>query len=101
MTDLVGWLKSFDLGRWWKAAIAVGLVILVAAIAGKNDPFAIVGLSIVAFGFGEWMNHRMETAFAHGGTITSYHRHNRPMGLVLDGLGFVLALWGLYLLAAH
>lgn len=96
----VEWLKSFDLQRWWKAAIAVGLAMVVAALASKDRDIAVIGLGIVACGFGEWMNHRMEMEFVNGGPLTSFPRVNRPMGLVLDTLGFMLVGLGLYRLIA-
>jgi hypothetical protein len=90
------WLKQFDLRRWWIAAIAVGLVISLAAIAANNRDALLVGLGIISCGFGEWMNHRMETEIMRRGTLTTYPRVNRPIGLTLDGLGFMLATAGLY-----
>jgi len=94
------WIQNFDLGRWWKASIAVGLGIMLAALAANNRDVITVGFGIVALGFGEWMNHRMEMEFVNGGTLTSFHRHNRPIGLVLDGVGIILAATGLLRLIA-
>ncbi len=89
------WLKSFaeklDLARWWKVAIVVGLAILLAALAAKDRDIIVIGLAIIACGFGEWLNHRMETEIRHGGTLTTFERVNRPLGLTLDGIGVVLA----------
>jgi|NGEPerStandDraft_6_1074524.scaffolds.fasta_scaffold368890_2 hypothetical protein len=90
------WLKNFDVQRWWKAAIVVGLAIVLGALAVKDHGIALVGLGVVGCGFGEWMNHRMETQFLNGGTLTSFHRFNRPMGLALDGVGIILVALGLY-----
>jgi hypothetical protein len=70
------WLKYFDLRRWWIAAIAIGFAMVLAALHYNN--IVIVSLGIIACGFGEWMNHRMEMALMHGGTLTSYPRVNRP-----------------------
>jgi hypothetical protein len=93
---MLDWLNNFDLGRWWIAAIAVGVAVEIAAAATKDHGIALVGFGIAACGFGEWMNHRMETAFMNRGTLMSYHRVNRPTGVVLDGLGFILIAVGLY-----
>jgi hypothetical protein len=92
------WFKGFDLDRWWKVAIVVGLALVLAALAANNRAVVLVGLGIVACGFGEWINHRMQMEFIHGGTLTSYHRANRPLGLVLDALGTAVAGAGIYLL---
>jgi hypothetical protein len=49
------WLKGFaeklDLARWWKVAIVVGLAILLAALAGKNRDFSVIGLGIVSWSY--------------------------------------------------
>jgi hypothetical protein len=100
----VDWLKSFvekfDIQRWWKAAFFAGLAILVTAIAAKDDCFKVIGLGIMVFGWGEWLNHRMETEIRHGGTLTTYERINRPLGLAIAGLGVVVVALGLYCLFA-
>jgi hypothetical protein len=94
--DFPAWLKNFDLARWWQAAIVVGVVVLLAALAAGQSGIAIIGLAGVFCGFGEWMNHRKEMENRRGGTLTTYERANRPQGLVLVGLGVVLALIGFY-----
>ena len=93
------WLKSFaeklDLARWWKVAIFVGLAILLAALTAKDRDVVVIGLAIIACGFGEWLNHRMEMEIRHGGKPTTFERGNRPLGLALDAIGIVLAVFGL------
>jgi hypothetical protein len=93
------WIKNFDLGRWWKMAIAVGLAIVLASLATKDHGVTLVGFGVIALGFGEWMNHRMQSESMHGGWVTSYPRHNRAMGLTLDAIGIAVALFGLYRIA--
>ena len=94
------WLKSFveklDLARWWKVAIVVGLAILLAALAAKDRDLVVIGLGIIACGFGEWLNHRMEVETMRGGTLTTFERVNRPIGLTLDAIGVALVAFGLY-----
>jgi hypothetical protein len=90
------WLKGFDLSLWWRAAIAVGLAITIAALAANNLPLILIGLGIVACGFGEWVNHPMLIEFMRGGTLTSHPRFNRPLGLMLDALGIALVGFGIY-----
>jgi hypothetical protein len=94
--DLPGWLKNFDLARWWQAAIVVGIVVLLAALAAGERGIAIIGLAGVFCGFGEWMNHRKEMEISRLGTLTTYERANRPQGLVLVALGVALAIIGFY-----
>ncbi len=80
---MLDWLRNFDLRRWWIAAIAVGVAVLVPASATKDHDIAIIGFGIVACGFGEWMNHRMETEIKNNGTLTTFPRVNRLQGIVL------------------
>lgn len=88
------WLKNLDLARWWIMAIAVGVVITTAALAVKDRSFAIVGLGIVAVGFGEWFNHPKEMMIYRTGTLTSYERKNRAVGVALVVIGLLLVLVG-------
>lgn len=93
---MADWLSKLDLGRWWKVTIAAGIAMIVPAIAAKDHGFALIGLGVIALGFGEWMNHRMEKQIRHGGTLTTFERVNRPVGLALDGIGIVLIALGLF-----
>ncbi len=96
------WLKALDLGRWWKVAIAVGVVIAVTAVAAKDRPSLLIGLGMIAGGFGEWMNHPMEMEPRAGGMLTTFERKNRALGLIFDILGLLLIVIGLFsLLASH
>jgi hypothetical protein len=87
------WLKR----EWWKAMIAVGVLMVIGSLAGAYD-IGIVGLGIIALGFGEWMNHRLKKEFRHGRTFEIYERFNRPLGVRLLGLGTGLVGLGLFLL---
>ncbi len=93
------WLQALDLGRWWKVAIAVGVVLAIAAIAVKDRPSLIVGLGMISCGFGEWMNHAMEVEIQAQGTLTTYERKNRALGVIFAILGLLLILLGLISLA--
>ena len=48
---MLDWLKDFDVERWWKAAIAAGLAIVIVGAVTKDHGIALVGLGIVACGF--------------------------------------------------
>ena len=96
MAEPSGWLQKLDFNRWWKVAIAVGVVIALASLPAKDHGIFLVGIGISACGFGEWMNHRMEMEIKFGGKLTTFERKNRPMGLVLDGLGILLFAVGVY-----
>jgi len=44
------------------------------------------------------MNHRMETKIKAGGTLTTFERKNRPLGLSLDGIALLVIVLGLLLI---
>ncbi len=90
------WLKNFDLNRRWNVAIAAGLAITLAAIAAKNREGILIGLGIFGLGVGEHMNHHKIMEWVNGGTLTSFHRVNRPMGLIVTAIGGVLFIIGLF-----
>jgi hypothetical protein len=99
--DFPEWLKKIDLERWCNLAIAIGVVFVIASLAANDHAVAIMGLAIMAFGFGERFNHRMEMEIRPGGTLTTYERRNRPQGLALIGLATVLGAVSLYRLIAN
>jgi hypothetical protein len=95
MSGDTGWLSKLDFARWWKVLIAVGVAFVLGALIAKDVAFQVIGLGIVASGFGEWMNHRMEMEPRHGGVVTSFERKNRFIGVFLDVVGVILILTGL------
>lgn len=90
------WLKNFDLERWWNAVIVVGLAVLVAGVAAKDRAIVLIGLGMIAAGFGEWLNHGKQMEFMGAGMLTSFPRQNRVAGLLLLTLGILLMAFGLY-----
>jgi hypothetical protein len=90
-------LKGFNLRRWWITAIAVGAIFTVAAIAIQNPAATLVGLGIVAMGFGEWMNHPipMEIDVRKAETLTTIERENHPLGVTIDVIGIALFILGI------
>jgi hypothetical protein len=90
----VEFLKSFDLSLWWRALIAVGLALVVAALAGKDRPVLIVGFGFIVLGFGEWFNHP-QVGRQVGGMLESwFERRPCMLGLLLDAAGALLIALG-------
>lgn len=89
-------LKAFDLSLWWRALIAVGVVILVAGVAKGDRAIVIIAAGIIAFGFGEWLN-RPKVGIVEGGWMKTWYEW-RPCtsGLFLDVIGICLMAWGGY-----
>jgi hypothetical protein len=98
----VDFLKGFDLTQWWNLVIAVGLAIIVAALAAHERGLIFVGLGMISWGFGESTNHKQMIEFTPPnvyvpqGMITSFPHFPTPFGLCLDGVGRVLIALGLW-----
>jgi hypothetical protein len=90
------WLKNFDLSSRWNIAMAGGLAITLAAIAVKNREGILIGLGVFGLGMGEYMNHQKTMEWVNGGTLTSFHRANRPLGLIVTAIGALLFVIGIY-----
>ena len=94
-------LKGFDLTLWWNVLIAIGLAIIVAALAAHERGLIFVGLGMISWGFGESANHKQMMQFTPPnvyvpqGIITSFPRFPTPFGMCLDAVGVVLIALGL------
>jgi hypothetical protein len=99
-------LKTFDLTHWWNKLIAVGVPIIVAALAANERGLIFIALGVIAFGLGESINHRKEieitppNVYVPAAMITSYHRSMRPLGVVFDVAGLILIVVGFWKLLA-
>lgn len=100
------WLKGFELDLWWNKLIAVGVAIVVAALAAKERGLIFVGLGMIAIGLGETFNHTKGHQLTERSIwqpqflITGYLRTPRLIGFALDIVGGALLLFGLYRLLA-
>lgn len=96
------WLKGFDLALWWNKLIAVGVAITVAALTAHERGLILIGLGMIAWGFGESRNHLTSlqwtprTVDRPAGLITGHPRFPCPFGLVLDACGLAMIAFGLY-----
>jgi hypothetical protein len=93
---LMDWLKNFDLDRRWNVAMAAGVAIILASVAVKNRDGILIGLGVFGLGYGEQMNHQKMMEWVNGGTLTSFHRVNRPLGLIVTAVGLGLFAIGVY-----
>ncbi len=100
------WLKGFDLSLWWNQLIAVGVAMLIAALAAHERGLIFIGMGLIACGFGESRNHKKllqwtePNAYRPQGLLTSYPRVVELLGVALVGLGVLLIAFGLYRLLA-
>lgn len=88
--------QGVDQRQWWVALVVFGSGFLAAAIAVKERDLVLIALGIVAFGFGEWRNHPLQTGVGPGFKTTSYPHRASAFGMLLDALGAALIGLGLY-----
>jgi hypothetical protein len=80
------------LEHWWKPVGAAGALIAIACGFLQFHPALLIGLALLFFGLGEWINHPLENDIK-GATIGSIYKviayRWRPtvFGLLLDALG--------------
>lgn len=89
-------LKDIDLRMWWIALILFGVSVIIGALAAKERDWALIGLGAAVCGFGEWAQRPLHTDFCPGWQITSYPRQFNVVGALLDLVGVILILVGLY-----
>jgi len=90
------WLKNLDLRHWWIAVVASGIAFTTAAIAAQFVPMIFLGLGLLLFGIGEWIDHPIQTQLGPNFKVTSYPRHTTVLGFILDAVGIGLMCVGLY-----
>lgn len=93
-------LEKFDLEHWWKASVAAGVALAVAAAAIGHNALLLIGVGFLCFGVGEWINRPIQQALHRGhgvqGVITSYPWRPKPFGLAMDTIGVVAFCIGFY-----
>ena len=88
--------------HWYKAVLAAGVALGIAAVAAGHTPLLIVALGLVFWGAGEFMNHPFRSGIVYNeyggisGTVSGHPRRPKPLGIALDILGWALILWGLF-----
>ena len=89
--------------HWWKLVGAAGALIAIASIFVQFHPGLLIGLALLFFGMGEWINHPLENEI-NGAMIGSIYKvigyRWRPnvFGLLLDALG--IGIFGFIFLQA-
>jgi hypothetical protein len=89
------------LNHWWSILAIAGGLIAVAAVPGQFVAAFLIGVGLLSFGVGEWINHPRRTEIARPGVVSIYARTKsnpwKPQvrGILLDALGIGLLGLGL------
>jgi hypothetical protein len=87
--------------HWYKAVIAAGVALGVAAVAASHTPLLIIALGMVLFGVGEFTNHPYQERVMLDALnrpqykISGHARRVGWLGLTLDIAGGLLVIWGI------
>jgi hypothetical protein len=91
-------LDSFKPDHWWNIVAAAGAVIAVAAVPAQFTAAFLIGLGLLLFGAGEWVNRPRQTQVK--GTkvvgifkVTGNLWKPKVHGILMDALG--IGLFGL------
>ena len=98
-------LQNLVVDKWYKALAVVSGAILVLGIATEvrvldNATWCLIGAGGLFIGFGEWVNHPLQTKvplpsriFPAGTVFTSYNRLPGFQGNTLDLIGLSFLAW--------
>lgn len=101
MSEPSGMLGGISFKHWFTGWIAVSAAALIGSIAAHERDFALIAVGSLLFGFGQWVNHPVQTGIGHGYITTGYPRSSKPFGLLLEGLGLLVIAIGIYRAALH
>ena len=92
--------KDFDDRAWWILVAIAGALIAAASAPVTFVPGVLVGLGLLAFGVGQWIDHPIRTTVNARFKITGYPWHPSVSGVTLSLGGGALFAIGLYRLLA-
>ena len=98
-------LKDFNFQHWWTLMAAAGAAIAVASISVQYTPSFLIGLGLLFFGVGEWVNrprqpYKQTVEGMLGFRMVSANPWKpNVFGLILDAIGFGLFGLGLFRVA--
>lgn len=94
-------LAGIDTDRWYLVWIICCMLGLTGAMLAKEPRYVGVAFGLLLFGMGELINHPLRHAYWHDGydiraTKTMRSRKNSILGLLVAGVGLVIAVWNGY-----
>jgi hypothetical protein len=65
-------LDRFKPEHWWNVVAVAGGLIAVAAVSQQFVAAFLIGLGLLCFGIGEWINHPQRTEIARSVVVNMY-----------------------------
>jgi hypothetical protein len=100
-------LDRFKADHWWNVVAAMGGLIAVAAVPERFVAAFLIGLGLLSFGIGEWINRAQRAEIVVRSVVVSIHPKPagnpwkpRFHGIILDALGIGLFAIGVFWLFA-
>lgn len=88
--------KEFDDRHWWILVSIAGGLIAVASAPVKFVAGFVIGLGLLAFGIGQWIDHPIRSSVGGGFHVTGYPWHPSVFGMMLSIAGGALFAFGLW-----
>jgi len=94
-------LDRFKPDHWWNLVAVAGGLIAVGAVPAQFVAAFLIGLGLLSFGIGEWINHPQRTEIARSKIVNIYTKTRtnpwkpKVFGIGLDALGIGLFALGL------
>jgi|SRR5665213_2242663 len=86
--------------NWWSLLGAAGALMAASSAPVIFVPGVLMGLGLLFFGVGEWINHPIQTRRAGGAIAESFPWTFSFFGILFDAIGVGLFAFGLFKLLA-
>ncbi|MGA9728793.1 MAG: hypothetical protein WBQ84_15490, partial [Methylocella sp.] len=93
---MIDFPKEFDSRHWWILVGVAGALIAAASAPVKFVPGFIIGLALLLFGVGQWIDHPLLTGVGRGFQTTRYPWKPSVVSVALSLSGIGLFGFGLY-----
>lgn len=91
---------NLSVDSWFKAVTYIGGLLLIFSLffptqAFSNSLIATFGAGMFVYGLGRWKNHKTTSTMTYGGILSVTHRKTDPLGLLLEGVGLLILMYGI------
>jgi hypothetical protein len=88
--------KDFDDRHWWILVGIAGALIGTASAPVKFVPGFAIGLALLFFGVGQWIDHPIVTSRSQGVITTKYPWRPSVLGVIFSVVGIALFAFGMF-----